>query len=242
VLNEALEFFGLTTGSNARSSRYESGMAQSRIEQRELAEAMRRLPGRYADRLSARTREKITGAAAGGQWEKAIDDLMTALHARAETTTAAERDELRAVLDALKMPGEHLDALLVQADSPSYRPRAATSTRPPSGATRPIGRGMFLVLDLDAGPEPQTRHAMGGHAIVGSGLSPVWLPRSWDGQGAGGWVPEIGGWSSAWQLVPQARASGGSGWSASADPSRWLSHAAGRVGGASEVADAAAGR
>jgi hypothetical protein len=67
-------------------------MAQSRKEQRELAEAMRRLPGRYADRLSARTREKIAGAAAAGQWERAIDQLITTLHARAEIITAAERE------------------------------------------------------------------------------------------------------------------------------------------------------
>jgi hypothetical protein len=114
VLNEALGFLGLAGGSNARNGRYEPSMAKPRKEQRDLAEAMRRLPGRYADRLSARTVQRITGAAAAGQWEKAVDELITALHARAEAVTAAERDDLHALLDALNMPAERVDNLAVQ--------------------------------------------------------------------------------------------------------------------------------
>jgi hypothetical protein len=58
VLSEALEFLGLTEGSKAWNVRYGSGMARPRKEQRELAEAMRRRPDRYADRLPARTVER----------------------------------------------------------------------------------------------------------------------------------------------------------------------------------------
>jgi hypothetical protein len=67
---------------------------------------------RYRDgRTSACALERITGAAAG-RWEEAIDELITVLHARAEAVTRTEHDELRAVLGALNMPGEHLDHLL----------------------------------------------------------------------------------------------------------------------------------
>jgi DNA transposition AAA+ family ATPase len=114
VLSEALEFLGLVEGSKARNVRYGSGMAKPRKEQRELAETMRRLPARYADRLPARTLEKIKGAAASGQWEKAVDRLVTALHARAEAVTTVEREELRAVLEALNMPVERVDNLVVE--------------------------------------------------------------------------------------------------------------------------------
>jgi hypothetical protein len=78
VLNEALGFLGLAGGSNARNGRYEPGMAKPRKEQRDLAEAMRQLPGRYADRLSARTLQRIIGAAAAGQWENAVNELIAA--------------------------------------------------------------------------------------------------------------------------------------------------------------------
>jgi hypothetical protein len=114
VLNEALEFLGLAGDSNARNGRYEPSMAKPRKEQRDLAEAMRRLPGRYADRLSARTLQRITAAAAAGQWEKAVNELITALHARAEAVTAAERDDLHALLNALNMPVQRVDNLAVQ--------------------------------------------------------------------------------------------------------------------------------
>jgi hypothetical protein len=94
VLNEALGVLGPAGDSNGR---YEPGMAKPRKEQRDLAEAMRQLPGRYADRLSARTVQRIT-----------------ALHARAEAVTAAERDDLHALLNALNMPVQRVDNLAVQ--------------------------------------------------------------------------------------------------------------------------------
>jgi hypothetical protein len=116
LLNEALAFLGLTATPAAAADRYESRVPGTRKEQREPAEAMRRMPGLYATRLSARAVEEITAAAAAGQWEKAIDQLITALHARAETITAGELEELRAVLKALNMPTEFLGTLLVHPD------------------------------------------------------------------------------------------------------------------------------
>jgi hypothetical protein len=86
-------------------------MPPTRKEQRDLAEAMRGLPGRYVDRISARTVDKITRYAAAGQWERAVHDLITALHARAEAVTTTEREDLLAVVNALNLPCQPLDSL-----------------------------------------------------------------------------------------------------------------------------------
>lgn len=112
VLSEALEYLGLAAGSKVPGGRYEVQMARTRKEQRALASAMRALPGRFADRLSARTVEQVRAAAAAGQWEQAVDELIIALHTRAEAITDQEREELHAVLEALEMPAERADALL----------------------------------------------------------------------------------------------------------------------------------
>ena len=112
VLNEALELLGLAGGSGERPERHELGMTRTRNEQRELAERMRRLPGRFADRLPDRTTKQVTDAAAAGRWEQAVDELITALHVHAGRVTDRERAELHAVLEALSMPADRADALL----------------------------------------------------------------------------------------------------------------------------------
>lgn len=78
---------------------------------RELAGTMRRLPGRYADRLPPRVIQRVSGAAGAGQWERAVDRLVTALSVRRRPVTADERDELRTLLRALNLPAERADAL-----------------------------------------------------------------------------------------------------------------------------------
>lgn len=110
VLNEALQFLGLAPGA-ARYRGPAPCASRPRHEQRELAAAIRALPGRFADRLSASALERITGAAAAGQWEDAVEELITALCARAEAIIDTERDELRTVLVAMNMTSEHLDGL-----------------------------------------------------------------------------------------------------------------------------------
>ena len=100
---------------------------------RALAAVMRRLPGRYADRLPPRVLRRIGGAAAAGRWEHAVDGLLTALQLRSAPVTAAECEELRAVLSALRMPTDRVDALIVRGDGRPER-RAARSAPRPSGA------------------------------------------------------------------------------------------------------------
>jgi hypothetical protein len=133
LLNEALAFLGLTADSAAGAGRYELAVPKTRAEQRELAEAMREIPGRYAARLSARSVEEITATAAAGQWEKAIDQLIIALHARAEIITAGEREELGGVLKVLGMSAECLEALLVHPDHRTITGGLVTTPAPLQG-------------------------------------------------------------------------------------------------------------
>jgi hypothetical protein len=105
-----------------RTGRHQYGDAtRTRNEHRELAGTMRRLPGRYADRLQPRTLERITAAAAAGQWEKAVEQLIAALRSGAERVTPQERDQLRALLEALNLPSERADPLILR------RSRASTT-------------------------------------------------------------------------------------------------------------------
>jgi hypothetical protein len=111
VLDEALEFLGLSAGSHPHGP-CELAMPGTRTEQRELAEAMRRLPDRFAGRVSAQAREQINAAAATGRWEQAVDRLVTALRTNGEPLGDQDYELLSAVLRALNMSGERLDALV----------------------------------------------------------------------------------------------------------------------------------
>jgi hypothetical protein len=81
------------------------------MDHRELAQMIRRAPGRYYGRLPQRALAKVTGAAAVGQWEKAVEELIISLSAHAVPLTAEERQELRAILEAMHMSGYWADAL-----------------------------------------------------------------------------------------------------------------------------------
>ncbi|MFB9831917.1 hypothetical protein [Actinoallomurus acaciae] len=111
VVNEALAFLGITSGSTSRGGPAPDA-ARTREEQRRIAAAMRALPGRFADRLPRHALERINNAAAEGRWEESLDDLLTGLHARGEAITGAERDDLSAVLAALQLPSGRLETLL----------------------------------------------------------------------------------------------------------------------------------
>jgi hypothetical protein len=64
---------------------------------------------------SARTRcDGSPALPPAGQFEKAVEQLIRSLHTRAEPVTADERDELRAVLEAMNIPGDRIDGLALQ--------------------------------------------------------------------------------------------------------------------------------
>ncbi len=113
VLAEALWVVRLVGGRAARrrrrhAIRHEPPTPQ---ESRALAAVMRRLPARYGDRIGPRLQQKVTDAAASGEWERAVEQLIAALHSRSAPVSAEERDELRSVLAALHLPADGVDAL-----------------------------------------------------------------------------------------------------------------------------------
>lgn len=112
LLLDALWAVRVVAGGRARNAKPEPPAGTGpQMSRRDLAQAMRQLPGRYTDRLDARTLDRITRACAAGQWEKAVLRLISALRVRAQRITAAERDDLRALLQALRMPGDRVDTL-----------------------------------------------------------------------------------------------------------------------------------
>jgi histone H3/H4 len=113
-----------------------AGTARTRQEQREFAATMRSLPGRYADRLSRGALERITGAAAAGRWQEAVEELIIALHARAESVTDAEHAELCAV-GGLEHAARASDQLALCGAEASHFPVASRrSPDSPSPAVR----------------------------------------------------------------------------------------------------------
>ncbi|MEU8303175.1 hypothetical protein AB0C84_06390 [Actinomadura sp. NPDC048955] len=78
---------------------------------RELADAMRCLPGGFQDRLPASTLRRVADSAALGRWEKAIGELIMGLYMRDAPVSATERGELRDALQALGVPAHRLDRL-----------------------------------------------------------------------------------------------------------------------------------
>jgi thioredoxin-like negative regulator of GroEL len=105
-------FAHITGGSAAwQDNRQATGLAPTHKEHRDLAEAMRRLPGRYAGRLPAATVDQVTAAAATGRWEQALDQLIGSLTACTEPITTTEREQLETLLTAMHMRDDRLDSL-----------------------------------------------------------------------------------------------------------------------------------
>lgn len=105
LLSDLLWVLQVTIGPRTRRlPRTKAAVADPVIGHRELAELMRQLPRRYAQRLPARTLDRVRAAAAAGRWENAAEILVVALRNRTELITPQERDELHALLSALNMP------------------------------------------------------------------------------------------------------------------------------------------
>lgn len=110
LLLDVLWLLREATGAQTRY-RHSGSTSMSRADHRELAQIMRHLPSQYADRLPHRAHRQIQAAAAAGQWEKAVETLIRALCKQAKAVTVAERDQLRAVLDAMNMSSGALSTL-----------------------------------------------------------------------------------------------------------------------------------
>ena len=84
------------------------------MDESEIARRASDLPRRFADRIPAGTREILDLMRGGGEYGELAIELAASLAARQSPVTAAERDELLALLEAMHMPTEPIGRLNVQ--------------------------------------------------------------------------------------------------------------------------------
>jgi hypothetical protein len=81
----------------------------------EVIERAETLPERFADRVSESTLWSIKRMRGGGEYGELTIELAAALAAHKTPVTPDERDELRALLEAMNMPTDPIEQLNVQA-------------------------------------------------------------------------------------------------------------------------------
>ena len=80
----------------------------------EIIERAEALPERFADRVTESTLWSIKRMRGGGEYEELTIELAASLAAHKTPVTAEERDELRALLEAMHMPTDPIEELIVQ--------------------------------------------------------------------------------------------------------------------------------
>ena len=80
----------------------------------EMMDRVNALPDRFAGRLDPTDLDDVREAAYAGEWGEAVDNLIAGLAETRAVVTAAERDELRALLAAMGLPTDLTDGLNVQ--------------------------------------------------------------------------------------------------------------------------------
>jgi len=80
----------------------------------EIAQRASRLPHRFADRIPGPTLEIIELMDGGGEYGELTIELAASLAAHNTPVTSEERDELRALLEAMGMPTDPIEQLNVQ--------------------------------------------------------------------------------------------------------------------------------
>jgi hypothetical protein len=84
------------------------------VDDNEMMDRVNALPDRFAGRLDPATFGQVRSAARAGEWGEAVDNLIAGLAETRAVVTAAERDELRALLAAMGLPTDLTDGLNVQ--------------------------------------------------------------------------------------------------------------------------------
>jgi hypothetical protein len=84
------------------------------MDEHEIARRASTLPDRFADRIPPHTLEIIELMNGGGEYGELTIELAASLAAHNTPVTAAERDELLALLEAMDMPTDPIDKLNVQ--------------------------------------------------------------------------------------------------------------------------------
>ena len=83
------------------------------MDENEIARRALSLPRRFGDRIPARTREIIELMEGGGEYGELTIELAASLAAHHVPVTAAERDELLELLEAMGMPTDPIGRLNV---------------------------------------------------------------------------------------------------------------------------------
>jgi hypothetical protein len=81
----------------------------------EIIERAETLPDRFADRVTESTLWSIKRMRGGGEYGELTIELASALAAHHTPVTPEERDELRELLEATRMPTDPIEQLNVQA-------------------------------------------------------------------------------------------------------------------------------
>jgi hypothetical protein len=81
----------------------------------EVIERAETLPERFADRVSESTLWSIKRMRGGGEYGELTIELAASLAAHKTPVTPDERDELRALLEAMNMPTDPIEQLNVRA-------------------------------------------------------------------------------------------------------------------------------
>jgi hypothetical protein len=84
------------------------------MDEHEIARRASSLPQRFAHRVPPRTAEIIELMNGGGEYGEMTIELAASLAARQAPVTAAERDELLELLEAMGMPTDPIGKLNVQ--------------------------------------------------------------------------------------------------------------------------------
>ena len=84
------------------------------MDEHEIARKASSLPGRFADRIPKNTLEIISLMDNGGEYGELTTELAASLAAHHTPVTAAERDELLALLEAMNMPTDPVAQLNIQ--------------------------------------------------------------------------------------------------------------------------------
>jgi hypothetical protein len=84
------------------------------VNEAEVIERVETLPDRYADRVRPQDLDGMRSMADGGEWQELVDVLIASLAMTQAVVTSGERDELKALAEAMDLPTDQLAGLNVR--------------------------------------------------------------------------------------------------------------------------------
>jgi hypothetical protein len=78
------------------------------MKESEVIERVEGLPERYAGRVRLEDLDGMRSMAGGGEWQELVELLVASLGLTQASVSAAERDELKSLLEAMNLPTDAL--------------------------------------------------------------------------------------------------------------------------------------